>query len=216
MSGRDSAGPRRPDRRGAGCCHSNPAACLSGNSSRSGNRDCPCGNGKRDPRFLRPCATLPPGPVQPAPTAGQRPARRAGSARVGRGALAGGFGPPAEQGSAWRCGRGNGPCQDAQSARRRKRFPLSGQQPMRSAPFQHPVRASCASGGSHFNPDATAARAGCRWRRCIAARCVRYASGNCRGSFRNSGQMKHTDQRRVQLPKAAVGATNQQVQKSLA
>ncbi len=37
-------------------------------------------------------------------------------------ALAGGFWPPAGQGSARHCGRGDGPCENAQGARSRKRF----------------------------------------------------------------------------------------------
>ncbi len=53
----------------------------------------PGGNRKRT-AFPRPRGTLPPGPVPPAPTAGQRPTRRARSARRGRcGRWPGGFGP---------------------------------------------------------------------------------------------------------------------------
>ena len=48
---------------------------------------------------------------------GQRPTRRARSARLGAGrALAGGLWPPAGMGSAWHCGRGDGPGQDAPGA----------------------------------------------------------------------------------------------------
>jgi hypothetical protein len=54
-------------------------------------------------------------------------------------ALAGGFGPPAGQGSAWRFGRGDGPCQDAQVARRQKSFPLFGQAAHASGTIQHPA-----------------------------------------------------------------------------
>jgi hypothetical protein len=54
-------------------------------------------------RFPRPCGTGPRRPAGPGMTAGQRPP---GAGR----ALAGGFGPPAGLGSAWRCGRGDGPC----------------------------------------------------------------------------------------------------------
>ena len=68
----------------------------------------PGGIRKRDPRFPRPSGTVPCRPAGPGPAEGQRP-------------------PPAGQGSAWRCRRGDGPCQDAQGARRRKRFPLFGQ-----------------------------------------------------------------------------------------
>ncbi|MCA3472720.1 MAG: transposase [Rhodobacter sp.] len=39
---------------------------------------------------------------------------------------------------AWRCGRGDGPCQDAQGARRRKRFPLCGQAAHAAATFSAP------------------------------------------------------------------------------
>ncbi len=43
------------------------------------------GNRKRDPRFPRPCRTLPRRPAGPGPAEGQRPTRRARSARQGRG-----------------------------------------------------------------------------------------------------------------------------------
>ena len=66
--------------------------------------------GKRDPRFPARAARCQPDRQvreerRPAPDpAGEK--RPPGAGR----ALAGGFGPPAGQGPAWRCGRGDGPC----------------------------------------------------------------------------------------------------------
>gem|GEM_PF-4485032 len=62
-------------------------------------------------RFPRPRGTLPPRPVPPTPTeVSARPGGR--EAPAGGGAGAGrGLWPPAGQGSAWRHGRGDGPCQ---------------------------------------------------------------------------------------------------------
>ncbi len=58
----------------AGCCSSNPPARLPENLPDPGAGITPSGGTlKRDPRSPRPCATLPPGQVQPAPTNGQRP-----------------------------------------------------------------------------------------------------------------------------------------------
>jgi len=61
---------------------------------------------------------------------GQRPAPDPAGAKrppwAGR-ALAGGLWPPAGQGSAQRCGRGDSPCQDAHGARRQRCFPLCAQ-----------------------------------------------------------------------------------------
>jgi len=94
-------------------------------------------------RFPRPRATLPQRPVMPALTAGQRPTRRVQSARRGRvgrwpGALA-----PGWQGAAWRGGRGDGPCQDAQSARAGGRVSrLAVRQPLRPACLQHPAKSA--------------------------------------------------------------------------
>ncbi len=70
----------------------------------------PGGIRKRDPRFPRPCGTLPRRPSAPGPTeASARPG--GGEAPAGGGAGAGrGLWPPAGQGSARRCGRGDGPC----------------------------------------------------------------------------------------------------------
>ncbi len=82
---------------------SNPTARLPGQSSRSGERDCPFG---RDPETHRVSpARAERCPQDPCHPHQQRPA----PGPAGR-ALAGGFGPPAGQGSAWRCGRGDGPC----------------------------------------------------------------------------------------------------------
>ena len=73
------------------------------------------GNGKR---------TAFPPPLRDAATRTSAARKTAGLHPPGAGrALAGGFRPPAGPGSAWRCGRGDGPCQDAQGAHRRKRFP---------------------------------------------------------------------------------------------
>ncbi|MCA3498665.1 MAG: IS110 family transposase, partial [Rhodobacter sp.] len=49
---------------------------------------------------------------------------------------------PGWQGSAWRCGKGDGLCQDAQGARRRKRFPLSGQAARAVGTFSAPCQAA--------------------------------------------------------------------------
>ena len=86
-------------------------------------------------RFLLPCETVPRKPEGPGTAEGQRPNRRARSARwwwVGRWqgagrALAGGFGPRLVLMPALWCGRGDGPCQESQGARRRKCLPLCGQ-----------------------------------------------------------------------------------------
>ena len=75
------------------------------------------GRGKRDPRFPRPRTTGPQRPVQPAPTTGPVP----------RGSVA-----------LW---QGDGPCQDAQGARRRKRFPLCDPAAPAAGTFQHPANA---------------------------------------------------------------------------
>jgi len=86
--------------RGDGPCHgSGESAFVS-----------PGGNRKRDPRFPRPRATAPCGPAGPGtPEASARPG--GGEAPAGGGAGAGrGLWPPARLGSAWRCGRGDGPC----------------------------------------------------------------------------------------------------------
>jgi hypothetical protein len=77
----------------------------------------------------------------PNPADGKRPP---GAGR----ALAGGFGSPACHGSAGRCGRGDGPCEDAQGAHRRKRFP-----PFRSGmrcgrPFSAPCQTRVSAKGS--------------------------------------------------------------------
>ena len=91
--------------RGDGPCHGSGAVGSHSDCSPS-----PGGNRKRM-RFPRPRETLPPRPVPPAPTeASARPGGREAPAGSGR-ALAGGFGPPAGVRSAWRCGRGDGPCQ---------------------------------------------------------------------------------------------------------
>ena len=101
---------------------SNPTACLPGKSSRSGEGDCPFGRDQGRHAF--------PPPARDAFT-------RTGATRTNRGKR-----PPggAGLGSAWRCGRGNGPYQDAEGRADGKvsRFPV--RQPMRGALFQHPVR----------------------------------------------------------------------------
>jgi hypothetical protein len=61
------------------------------------------------------------GAVSPSTTAGQRPP---GAGR----ALAGGFGPPAGLGSAWRCGRGDGPCQRYRASRHSREHRPSGRE----------------------------------------------------------------------------------------
>ena len=103
------------------------------------------GNRKRM-RFPRPCGTVPRRPAGPGtPQASARPGGR--EAPAGGGAGAGrGFGPPAGQGSAGRCGRGDGPCQDAQGARRRKSFPRSGQAAPATGTFSAPFRRRCLTG----------------------------------------------------------------------
>jgi hypothetical protein len=78
-----------------GCRKSNPTAGLPGNASRSGERECPSG---RDPETHR---------VSPAPAGQCHP--DPGHPHHKRQAPAGG-GAGAGQGSAWRCGRGDGPC----------------------------------------------------------------------------------------------------------
>jgi hypothetical protein len=66
--------------------------------------------------------------------------------------LAGGFGPRRACGTQ---SRGDGPGQTARGARRRKSFLLSGQQPLRPAPFQHlpcgqrPVNTGHGTSGDH-------------------------------------------------------------------
>jgi len=104
----------------------------------------PLGRGSFPP--IREQETRPafPPPVRDGSTQNGRSGKNAGQ-RVpwARRALAAGFWPPAGQGSAWRCGRGDGPCQDAQSARRRKRFPLCGQ----AAPAVSAFSAPCSAFG---------------------------------------------------------------------
>jgi hypothetical protein len=106
-----------------------------GNIFPTRGRDCPFGR-EQETHCVSPAGA---GrfPVDRQVQAQQRPAPDpAGEKRppgAGR-ALAGGFGPPAGLGSAWRCGRGDGPCH-CSGARRRKSFPRSGQQPMRGALF---------------------------------------------------------------------------------
>jgi len=63
-------------------------------------------------RFPRPRGTVPCGPAGPGTAEGQRPARRARSARRGRvGRWPGAVAPGWSMIPAWRCGRGDGPCQ---------------------------------------------------------------------------------------------------------
>ena len=70
-----------------------PPACRE-NLADPGKGIAPPGGNRKRMRFPRPRATLPPRPVQPAPTAGQRPTRRGRSARLGAGRRwPGGFGP---------------------------------------------------------------------------------------------------------------------------
>ena len=61
-----------------------PPACRE-NLADPGKGIAPPGGNRKRMRFPRPGATLPPRPVQPAPTAGQRPTRRGRSARLGAG-----------------------------------------------------------------------------------------------------------------------------------
>jgi len=70
----------------------------------------------------------------PDPAGGKRPP---GAGRV----LAGDFGPPAGQGSAWHCRRGNSPCHDMPGGRV-SRFSI--RQPLRPARLQHPVSGQAA------------------------------------------------------------------------
>jgi len=85
---------------------------------RSGERDCPSPGGirKRTAFPPPPRATLPQRPSPPAPT--EASARPGGcEAPAGGGAGAGrGLWPPPGLGSELRCGRGDGPCQDAPGA----------------------------------------------------------------------------------------------------
>jgi hypothetical protein len=75
--------------RGDGPCHGNGAG-----GSESVDPPSPGGNRKRT-AFPRPCGTVPCRSAGPGTTAGQRPTRRARSARWGAGrVLVGGFGPP--------------------------------------------------------------------------------------------------------------------------
>jgi len=68
------------------------------------------GRGKRDPRFPRPRGTIPCRPAGPGtPQASARPGGREAPAMGGSGAGRG-LWPPAGQGTAQRCGRGDGPC----------------------------------------------------------------------------------------------------------
>ena len=83
-------------------------------------------------RFPRPRAALPPRPVLPAPK--EVSARRWRVYRqVGRGPRA--FWPQAGQGSVWHCGRGDGPCQDAQGRAGGRVSRFSVRQPMQGARF---------------------------------------------------------------------------------
>jgi len=86
-----------------------------GSAWRCGRGDGPChgrgegafappgGNRKRDPRFPRPCATVPCRPVGPGPKKGQRPTRRGGR-------WPGALGPRSVLIPVQHCGRGDGPC----------------------------------------------------------------------------------------------------------
>ncbi len=80
----------------------------------------PGGSRKRDPRFPRPSGTVPcrsasPGTAEASARPGGREAPAGGGAGAGRGLW-----PPAGQGSAWRCGRGDGPCQRDRASRNAK------------------------------------------------------------------------------------------------
>jgi hypothetical protein len=79
-------------------------------------------------RFPRPRATLPPGPMLPAPT--EASARPGGlEAPAGGGAGAGrGLWPPAGLGSAGRSGRGDGPCQRYRASRHSREHRPSGRE----------------------------------------------------------------------------------------
>jgi hypothetical protein len=88
------------------------------------------------PRFPRLRGTSPRGPRHerpaPGPAGGKRPP---GAGR----AQAGGFGPPAGQGSAGRCGRGDGPCQRHRAFRHGQGHRLSGREQETHA-FPPPAR----------------------------------------------------------------------------
>jgi len=135
IQGRPGCRPHRSqDKTLARCGNSNPNACLPGKSVWSGEKDCLFGQDQETrPAF--------PPPARDAATR-TRDARTEGGQRPpgAGGALAGSFAPPAGQGSAWRCGKGDGPCQDAHDAHRRKRFPLVGQAAHAAGTFQHPAR----------------------------------------------------------------------------
>ena len=129
-----------------------PPACRD-NPFDPGNGIAPSGRDqKRRPAF--------PPPLRDAATRTGATRTNTGQRPPGAGrALAGGFGPPAGVGSAWRCGRGDGPGQGAQSAHAGARgslFPVG--QPMRLARSQHPVRRRAA-----FCPARTAPVAPCLW-----------------------------------------------------
>ncbi len=151
----DPAGEKRPPGAGRALAGGFGPPAGQGSAGRCGRGDGPChgsGAGGSDdvlplpvrvghrnacvsPALARRCHQDPCHPHRqrpaPDPAGGNRPP---GAGR----ALAGGFGPPAGLGSAGRCGRGDGPCQDAQGARRRKRSPLCGQAAHAVRPFQHP------------------------------------------------------------------------------
>jgi hypothetical protein len=100
-------------------------------------------------RFPRPRGTERFRPAGPGKTkASARPG--GGEAPAGGGAGTGqGFGPPAGQGSAWRWAKGDGPWQDAQGARRRRSFPLSGQAARATGTFLAPCQVSRKPGSGH-------------------------------------------------------------------
>jgi hypothetical protein len=87
----------------------------------------PLGGNRKRTAFPRPCETVPRRSAGPGATAGQRPTRRARSARRGRGGRWPGALAPGAPGVSRALWQGRWPLPGCARARRRKSFPLCGQ-----------------------------------------------------------------------------------------